>query len=152
ARGALTPSTSRFLPPPEIANRIDELADISSGWLRAKEVTERQFSIGYFDADYIRRFPCAVVETRGGQRLLAFANLLEGPRHEELSVDLMRYRTDGPGVMHFLLLSTMIHASSEAARCSTLGMAPLASVGEHRAARVGEHLAGLLFRRGDHWY
>jgi len=31
-------------------------------------------------------------------------------------------------------------------------MAPLASVGEHRGARVGERLAGLLFRRGDHWY
>ena len=144
--------TFRVMHPPEIANRIDELADISSGWLRAKEVTERQFSIGYFDADYIRRFPCAVVETRGGQRLLAFANLLEGPRHEELSVDLMRYRTDGPSVMDFLLLSTMLHGKSEGYHTFNLGMAPLASVGEHRGARIGERLAGLLFRRGDHWY
>jgi phosphatidylglycerol lysyltransferase len=144
--------TFRIMQPPEIAQRLDELSDISSGWLRAKEVVERQFSIGYFDDDYIRRFPCAVVEARDGGRLLAFANLLQGPRHEELSVDLMRYRTDGPGVMDFLLLSTLLYGKSEGYRTFNLGMAPLASVGEHRGARIGERLAGLLFRRGDHWY
>ena len=142
----------RVMQPPEIAQRIDELADISTGWLRAKEVVERQFSIGYFDDDYIRRFPCAVVELKEERRLLAFANLLEGPRREELSVDLMRYRTDGPSVMDFLLLSTMLYGKTEGYRTFNLGMAPLASVGEHRSARIGEQLAGLLFRRGDHWY
>ena len=65
--------TFRVMQPPEIASRIDELAEISAAWLRAKEVTERQFSIGYFDDTYIRRFPCAVVESREGGRLLAFA-------------------------------------------------------------------------------
>ena len=144
--------TFRVMQPPEIAERIDELSDISSRWLRAKEVTERQFSIGYFDVDYIRRFPCAVVENAGGRELLAFANLLAGPRHEELSVDLMRYRTDGPSVMDFLLLSTMLYGKNAGYRTFNLGMAPLASVGEHRGARIGERLAGLLFRRGDHWY
>ena len=142
----------RIMQPPEIAQRIDELADISFSWLGAKQVTERQFSIGYFDAAYLRRFPCAVVETCSGGRLLAFANLLEGPRREELSVDLMRYRTDGPSVMDFLLLSTMLYGKNEGYRSFNLGMAPLASVGEHRGARLGERLAGLLFRRGDHWY
>jgi phosphatidylglycerol lysyltransferase len=142
----------RVMQPPEIAGRVAELADISTRWLRAKEVAERQFSIGYFDPAYIRRFPCAVVEARTGGRLLAFANLLEGPRREELSVDLMRYRTDGPSVMDFLLLSTMLYGKSEGYRTFNLGMAPLASVGEHHGARLGERLAGLLFRTGDHWY
>ena len=56
---------------------------------------ERQFSIGYFDAGVH-----AALSVRGRRRrreagrLLAFANLLEGPRREELSVDLMRYRTE----------------------------------------------------------
>jgi phosphatidylglycerol lysyltransferase len=144
--------TFRIMQPAEIAGRIKELAEISSGWLQAKQLVERQFSIGYFDPAYIQRFPCAVVEARDSGRLLAFANLLQGPRHQELSVDLMRYRTDGPGVMDFLLLSTMLHARSEGYRRFNLGMAPLASVGEHRGARLGERLAGLLFRRGDHWY
>jgi len=145
-------ATFRVMQPSEVACRLDDLRDISSAWLRAKQLVERQFSIGYFDDAYIRRFPCAVVEAREGGRLLAFANLLEGPRHEELSVDLMRYRTDGPSVMDFLLLSTMLYGRSEGYRRFNLGMAPLASVGEHRGARLGERLAGLLFRRGDHWY
>jgi phosphatidylglycerol lysyltransferase len=144
--------TFRIMQPPELAQRLDELADISSAWLAAKEVVERQFSIGYFDEAYIRRFPCAAVEAKGSGRLLAFANLLEGPRHEELSVDLMRYRPDGPGVMDFLLLSTMLYGKTSGYRTFNLGMAPLASVGERRGARIGERLAGLLFRRGDHWY
>jgi phosphatidylglycerol lysyltransferase len=144
--------TFRIMQPPEVAQRLDLLADISSEWLRAKGLRERQFSIGYFDDNYLRRFPCAVIEARDSGRLLAFANLLQGPRHEELSVDLMRYRTGGPSVMDFLLLSTMLHAKREGYRTFNLGMAPLASVGEHRGARIGERLAGLLFRRGDHWY
>jgi phosphatidylglycerol lysyltransferase len=143
----------RILQPEEIDRRMSDLADISDGWLRAKGVIERQFSIGFFDPAYMRRFPCAVVETANDERkLLAFANLLEGPRHEELSVDLMRYRTEGPGVMDFLLLSVMLHGKEAGYRRFNLGMAPLASVGEHRGARVGERLAGLLFRRGEHWY
>lgn len=145
-------ATFRVMQAPEIGQRIDELADISSSWLGAKQVAERQFSIGYFDAAYLRRFPCAVVEACSDRRLLAFANLLEGPRREELSVDLMRYRTDGPSVMDFLVLSTMLYGKHEGYRSFNLGMAPLASVGEHRGARIGERLAGLLFRRGDHWY
>jgi phosphatidylglycerol lysyltransferase len=142
----------RIMPTSEIAQRLDELAAISSAWLRAKQLVERQFSIGYFDEAYIRRFPCAVVEACDGGRLLAFANLLEGPRHEELSVDLMRYRTDGPSVMDFLLVSTMLYGKNEGYQTFNLGMAPLASVGEHSGARMGERLAGILFRRGDHWY
>jgi phosphatidylglycerol lysyltransferase len=69
-----------------------------------------------------------------------------------LSVDLMRYRTDGPGVMDFLLLSVMLHGKASGYHRFNLGMAPLASVGEQRGARIGERLAGLLFRRGEHWY
>jgi len=143
----------RIMEPAEIDRRMTELREISEGWLRAKGVIERQFSIGYFHPAYLRRFPCAVVETGNEERrLLAFANLLEGPRREELSVDLMRYRTDGPGVMDFLLLSVMLHGKASGYQRFNLGMAPLASVGEQRGARIGERLAGLLFRRGEHWY
>ena len=64
--------TFRIMQPPEIDAHMAELADISSGWLRAKHVIERQFSLGYFDPAYLRRFPCAIVETRENNRLVAF--------------------------------------------------------------------------------
>src|SRR5581483_3680994 len=104
----------RVLPPYEVDQRMAELAAISTDWLQAKNLAERQFSIGYFSEPYLRRFPCAVVEeaTEGG-RLLAFANLLEGPRRDELSVDLMRYRSSGPGVMDFLLASLFLKGKAD---------------------------------------
>mgnify|MGYP003694258071 CR=1 FL=1 len=76
----------RILAPEQIAERLPEFASISRDWLRAKKVVERQFSIGFFDEAYLRRFPCAVIEeARPDGRLPAFANLLEGPNREESS-------------------------------------------------------------------
>src|SRR6185436_16435542 len=95
-RGERDGGRFRVMPPDEAACRLDELHDISADWLASKGVSERQFSIGFFDRDYMRRFPCAVVEAADGDRILAFANILPGPGFEEISVDLMRYRSDGP--------------------------------------------------------
>ena len=44
------------------APRCPSCAAISDDWLAAKGQRERQFSIGFFDDDYLRRFPCAIVE------------------------------------------------------------------------------------------
>ena len=145
--------TFEVLAPYEIDAHVDELEAISDHWLAAKQVTERQFSIGYFSRDYIRRFPCAVVrhKCRDGA-ILAFANLLEGPRRQELSVDLMRYRTDGPSVMDFLLTSVMLYGKEKGFRTFNLGMAPLASVGDQPGAHRRERVASLIFRRGEQWY
>jgi phosphatidylglycerol lysyltransferase len=143
----------RVLDRGEVAARMRELRAISDDWLRTKKLAERQFSIGAFDEDYMTRFPCAVVEADGpGGRLLAFANLLEGPGRQELSVDLMRYRSDGPRVMDFLLVSLFLQGKADGYRRFNLGMAPLAWVGEQHGAHARERLARLLFQRGEHWY
>ena len=87
----------RIAEPAEVRSLLPQLADVSADWLRAKRVVERQFSIGFFDEAYMTRFRCALVEeVTPPHRVVAFANLLEGPNNEELSVDLMRYRSDGP--------------------------------------------------------
>jgi phosphatidylglycerol lysyltransferase len=64
----------------------------------------------------------------------------------------MRYRTDGPSAMDFLLTSIMLYGKQAGFRTFNLGMAPLAAVGEHRGAHERERLASLIFRRGEHWY
>src|SRR5258708_33968865 len=95
--------------PPEAAARTAELAEVSDHWLRAKQVIERQFSIGYFDPPYVARFRCAVVEENNdSRRILSFATLLEGPRRGELSGDLVRYRPDGPTGMDFLITPILL--------------------------------------------
>jgi phosphatidylglycerol lysyltransferase len=143
----------RVIAPYEIRSLIPELREISDDWLHAKGVYERQFSIGAFDEPYLLRFRCAVVQTRGDDpRILAFANLLEGPRREELSVDLMRSRSDGPRVMDFLVVSLFLMGKKAGYRRFNLGMAPLASVGVERGAHVRERLARVIFQRGEQWY
>jgi phosphatidylglycerol lysyltransferase len=142
----------RILAPYEVEAALPELRAISDDWLQAKGVVERQFSIGAFSDDYIASCRCAVVEQRDSGRILAFANLLEGPRHEELSVDLMRSRSDGPRVMDFLMTSLLLEGKRLGYQRFNLGMAPLASVGELEGAHVRERLARLIFQRGEHWY
>jgi phosphatidylglycerol lysyltransferase len=142
----------RVMPPYEVVRRLDELQAISDDWLAAKSVVERQFSIGFFDRAYIAKFPCAVIETRDGARIIAFANLLRGPMHGEFSVDLMRYRSDGPKVMDFLFASLFFHAKELRYERFNLGMAPLASVGDLRGAHPRERLARLVFQHGEDWY
>jgi len=145
----------RILQPFEVEAAMPELRAISDEWLEARHQRERQFSIGFFDERYIARFPCAVVEQArpdGSRRTLAFANLLRGPRREEFSIDLMRYRSGGPGVMDFLFVSLLLHAKEQGYKRFNLGMAPLASVGQFRSAHGRERLANLLFQHGETWY
>jgi phosphatidylglycerol lysyltransferase len=141
----------RVLMPYEVAAKLPELKEISDDWLRSKRVRERQFSIGFFDEAYLQRFPLAIVEDRDG-RMLAFANLLPGQKRQELSIDLMRYRSDGPHVMDFLFASLFFHGKEQGYKRFNLGMAPLASVGQASGAHARERLANLLFQHGETWY
>lgn len=143
----------RVLEPPEVAARLEELSEISDAWLEHKGLVERGFSIGFFEKDYLCRFRCAVVEeARPGGRLLGFANLLEGPHRQELSVDLMRYRSGGPSIMDFLMVSLFLEGKASGYARFNLGVAPLAAVGDKRGAHLRERFARLLFQRGEHWY
>jgi phosphatidylglycerol lysyltransferase len=159
----------RVLAPFEIDAVMPELRAISDDWLDSKGQRERQFSIGFFDEAYVRRFPCAVVEHAGQERsapsepgapgdcrsrprIVAFANLLRGPRHEELSIDLMRYRSEGPHAMDFLFASLFFYGKEHGFDRFNLGMAPLASVGRFQGAHARERLANLLFQHGENWY
>ena len=141
----------RVLAPFEIGAALPALREISDEWLSAKGQRERQFSIGFFDEEYLQRFPCAVVENADG-RMLAFANLLRSPRREELSVDLMRYRTEGASVMDFLFVSLFVYGKEQGFARFNLGMAPLASVGRFQGAHARERLANMLFQHGENWY
>jgi phosphatidylglycerol lysyltransferase len=141
----------RVLPPYEVERVLPDLSDISAAWLESKGVRERQFSIGFFDPEYMKRFPCAVVEDQSG-RIIAFANLLLGPKGGELSVDLMRYRDDAPRVMDFMFTSLFLYGKQRGYQRFNMGMAPLSSVGEIRGAHTRERLANLFFQHGETWY
>ncbi|HEX4825236.1 MAG TPA: bifunctional lysylphosphatidylglycerol flippase/synthetase MprF [Candidatus Polarisedimenticolaceae bacterium] len=139
----------------ELRDLLPALRRVSDTWLAGKKTTEKAFSLGRFDETYLMRFPCAVVESGDG-RVVAFANVLEGPINEEISVDMMRYDgTVDPALgtgMEYLLLSLMRDAKARGFGRFNLGMAPLATVGEARRARPIERLARQFFLHGEAWY
>ena len=139
----------------ELRALLPSLRGVSDAWLGAKGATEKGFSLGRFDADYLLRFPCAIVESEDG-RVVAFANVLEGPRGEEVSVDLMRHTESSasglPSPMEYLILKLMSDAKARGFRRFNLGMAPLAAVGLTHRARPIERLAHQFFLHGEAWY
>jgi phosphatidylglycerol lysyltransferase len=139
----------------ELRAMLPRLRSVSDAWLAAKGATEKGFSLGRFDVDYLLRFPCAIVEARDGT-IVAFANVLVGARGEEMSVDLMRhadaYGSELTSPMEYLILKLMQDAKARGFRRFNLGMAPLAAVGATHRARPVERIAHQFFLHGEAWY
>ncbi len=128
---------------------LEELRAISDRWLAARPGREKTFSVGRFDADWLRRFPLAVVRHHG--RLVGFALVLLDGRGQGAAIDLMRHdpATALP-VMEFLFTETMLALAAREVESLSLGVAPLAGLEEARslAGRVGR----LVYRHGGRFY
>jgi phosphatidylglycerol lysyltransferase len=139
------------VPPPEVPALLPVLQEISDDWIGIKNTREKRFSLGRFDPGYLRRFPMALI--RQGGQIVAFANLWPGGDHEELSIDLMRHRSDAPpGVMDFLFLELMLWGRAQGYHWFNLGMAPLSGLEERALAPLWNRVGALVFRHGEHFY
>ncbi|MDL1881634.1 bifunctional lysylphosphatidylglycerol flippase/synthetase MprF [Gammaproteobacteria bacterium PRO2] len=135
----------------ELPALLPALRRVSDDWLAAKSAAEKGFSLGYFDTDYLCRFPCALVESGG--ELVAFANLWPGARGIEVSVDLMRHSQAAPrGIMDYLFVEIMLWCKAQGFQWFSLGMAPLAGLEEHRLAPPWHRLGRLVYRYGENFY
>lgn len=139
------------LPPGSSNDHLEELREISDAWLADKKTKEKGFSLGFFDADYLARFPLAVVRHEG--RIQAFANVWASGQQNELSVDLMRYRPDGPqGTMNYLFLELMLHGKEEGYRWFNLGMAPFSGLEDRAHAPLWGKFGNFLYSHGEEFY
>jgi phosphatidylglycerol lysyltransferase len=130
---------------------IDQLQEVSDDWLKEKAAAEKGFSMGFFNADYLSRFPVAVVE-RGG-RILAFANLWLDPQHANLSLDLMRYHHEAPrDVMEALFVHVMKWGKEQGYQSFGLGMAPLSGFETSPVAPLWHRLGAFLYQHGESFY
>lgn len=135
-------ATFEVLPPGSAAANIEALRTVSDLWLAAHQGTEKSFSMGWFDPDYLDRGPLAVVRVQG--RIVAFANLMIAG--DELEVDLMRHHPDAPpGVMDYLFVRTIEWARDQGFRAFGLGGAPLAGLENRRMAPVFARVGALVF-------
>lgn len=138
--------------PPAVDAILPEVSEVSDAWLAGKKTAEKGFSLGFFRADYIRRFPIAALRDPQ-QRLVAFANVWLGGGKHELSVDLMRHRPDAPaGVMDGLFVNLMLWGQSQGYEWFDFGMAPLAGLPDHELAPLWNRLGALVFHHGEHFY
>jgi len=144
-------ATFRVVPPDSVPALMDQLRAVSDDWLEEKAGGEKGFSLGFFDPDYVSRFPAAVVEREG--RVVAFANVWPGEKRFEVSVDLMRYHRAAPkNVMEALLVHTMLWGRQEGFAWFALGMAPMSGFEQSPVAPLWARLGGFLYKHGDALY
>lgn len=128
-----------------------ELRDVSDAWLRMKAGSEKGFSLGYFQDDYLSKFDMAVIRQQG--RIIAFANLWGSSDKSELTVDLMRHAPDAPKiVMDALLTRLLLHGKAQDYRWFNLGAAPLSGLSASRLASRWNRFGSFLYRRGQNLY
>jgi phosphatidylglycerol lysyltransferase len=143
--------TFEVIQPERIDAYLPEMKRISDDWLMNKPGGEKGFSLGFFDEEYLRRTPIAVI--RCNETICAFANLWCGCGHDEITVDLMRYPSDAPeGVMEYLFIQMMLWGREQGYAWFNMGMAPLSGIESRRLAPLWNRLAGLAFRYGENFY
>jgi phosphatidylglycerol lysyltransferase len=135
----------------QVPQFLPELKVISDEWLATKNTREKGFSLGFFEESYLRTFPVALVRVNG--KIVAFANILMGADHEELSVDLMRQTSNAPpSTMDFLLIALMLWGKEQEYRWFNLGMAPLSGMGDRALTPLWTKLGAFVFRHGESFY
>ncbi|HEX5364870.1 MAG TPA: phosphatidylglycerol lysyltransferase domain-containing protein, partial [Gallionella sp.] len=130
---------------------LPELQIISDRWMMDKQTREKRFSLGFFNADYLRRCTIALVKKEG--RIIAFANLWELESRDELSMDLMRYEPGtANGLMDYLIVSLLLWGKAQGYRWFNLGMAPLSGLEQHPLAPLWNKIGNTIFRLGNEFY
>ena len=141
----------RIIERDEVSNKMPELKAVSSEWLLDKNTSEKGFSLGFFDQEYLKFFRHAVIERNG--EIIGFANVFESKQKYELSIDLMRHKNEVPnGVMDFLFVNLFEWGKAEGYQTFSLGMAPLSGLVDNPLAPNYAKLGNLVYRHGGHFY
>jgi len=131
---------------------LPRLREISDAWLEEKHTKEKGFSLGFFDENYIRRFPIAVV--RNADKIVAFANIFATESKDQFTVDLMRsIKDEAPsGVMDYLFCKLILWGKEQGYDYFSLGMAPLSGLNDSTYSSVWNKLGNFIFQHGEHFY
>ncbi len=141
----------KVLPESEVSASMDTLRQISEAWLTMKNTGEKGFSLGFFNEDYLRNFPVAVVLDK--DKIIAFANLWRSADKEEISIDLMRYLPDSQdGLMEYLFIKLILWSREQGCSQFNLGMAPLSGLDDKRMTMLWQRFANFVFLHGEQFY
>ncbi len=138
--------------PPLPPGLLHELRDISDEWLTMMKGTEKRFSVGWFDDEYMRQGRVMVVRAPAGY-VTAFANVVPEYARSEVAIDLMRRRQDVEnGTMEFLFVSLFEWAKAHGYATFNLGLSALSGVGEHFDDPAVERALHYVYEHIDRFY
>jgi len=131
---------------------LELLRDVSDEWLAARGGSEKTFSLGAFEDDYVRGNPAMVIFNEE-ERVMAFANIVSCYQAPELSIDLMRRRAEArSGAMELLFTSLFEWAKSKGYERFNIGPSPFAMVGEHSEDPATEKAIHFIYQHIDQFY
>ena len=131
---------------------LDKLKVISDRWLNEMQGSEKRFSLGWFDRDYLRNCEIATVESQTGE-IVAFANIIPEYQKNEATIDLMRKLENAEhGVMEFLFVSLFQHYKELNYDGFNLGLSALSGLKENRQSPRLEGGLDYLYEHLNRFY
>ncbi|MEG3436861.1 phosphatidylglycerol lysyltransferase domain-containing protein [Pannus brasiliensis CCIBt3594] len=142
----------RFYDPPIADEILSRLKVVSDEWLQTVRGSEKKFSLGWFNHEYLKDCSIATVETAGGE-IIAFANVVPEYQLNEITIDLMRFKKDlESGTMEFLILSMLQNFKEKGYDSFNFGLSALAGVGETPNANRLEKVLAYLYKHLNQFY
>lgn len=121
---------SEIFEPPLSDELLVTLRLISDEWLTNMHGTEKKFSLGWFDEEYVRSSQVIVIYNPHGE-IEAFANILPEYQKHEIAIDLMRHTSGAEhGLMDFLFVELFAWAQEKGFETFSLGLSALSGIGE----------------------
>nr|WP_263323478.1 phosphatidylglycerol lysyltransferase domain-containing protein [Neobacillus sp. Marseille-Q6967] len=141
--------TFNVINPPYSNDLLSELRVISDSWLGDQK--EKGFSVVSFSEEYVSCFPIALLSDPEGN-IVAFATLGNDYK-KTINIDLMRKSSESPhGTMDVLFIHIFKWAKEHGYQHCSLGMAPLAHVGDSPFSFKKEKLARFAYLHGNSFY
>jgi phosphatidylglycerol lysyltransferase len=133
--------------PPLSGPLVGDLKRISDTWLAMPGHRERQFTLGRFEASYVRTTPVYVAYDAQNTPV-AFVNLAPSYQQGLSTVDLMRRIPDSVnGLMDFLFAKVFLDLKERGEQRFSLGMAPLGDGRQHSSASIDERMVHWTIRK-----
>ncbi len=130
---------------------IPDLERVASAWQNDRGGPEYGFSISFFNAEFIKKNPVAIVRLE--DRIVGFASVWKGNAHEEMTADLIRYNPECPSAtLDFIFAQLIRIGQQEGFSFFSLGMAPLATHHSQQHIELSSQLMSLGFRFSKHFY
>ena len=136
--------------PPYSDALIQELTALSDKW--SQHQPERYFSVGRFNPYYIQQGDLGLVFNQE-DNIVGFITVKPGKKESEVGYDLIRMAMDIPdAIKGFMVTSLAECCRKRGVDVVTIGLAPLANVGESRSAFFKERVINIFYKYSNPLY